>query len=100
MPLESENRRKTYSPPKLKKLTPEQANLILIGQASYGDQGARDLLEVLYPMPETPEEGRGARAYFEEEEPTPIEPTAYRLIRRALTVLQSAREDFHRFVRG
>ena len=41
MPLQSETRKKTCSPPKLNKLTPEQANLILIGHASCGDQGAK-----------------------------------------------------------
>ncbi len=30
MPLQSETRQKTYSPPKLNKLTPEQAKLLLL----------------------------------------------------------------------
>ena len=42
MPLQPELRKKTYSPPKLSKLTPDQANLTLIGHASCGDQGAKD----------------------------------------------------------
>ena len=49
MPWQSETRKKMCSPPKLNKLTPEQANLILIGYASCGDQGAKDLLDVLCP---------------------------------------------------
>ncbi len=50
MPWQSETRKKTYSPPKLSKLTPDQANLILLGHASCGDQGAKDLLDALYPL--------------------------------------------------
>jgi hypothetical protein len=51
MPLDSRTRLKTYSPPKLNKLTPEQAKLLLIGHATVGDEGAKDLLDVLYPEP-------------------------------------------------
>jgi hypothetical protein len=43
--------RKPYQPPKLQKLTPEQANLLLLGRASVGDQNATDLLELIYPEP-------------------------------------------------
>ncbi len=42
---------KTYSSPTLKRLTPEQAKLILLGHASQGDEGARELLSVLFPDP-------------------------------------------------
>lgn len=42
---------KTYSSPKLTKLTPEQAKLLLLGQAGQGGQGAKDLLEVLFSDP-------------------------------------------------
>ena len=40
---------KIYQPPNLRKLTAEQASLILIGHASVGDQGAKDLLAVIFP---------------------------------------------------
>jgi len=43
--------RKPYEPPKLQKLTPEQAKLLLIGRASVGDQDATELLELIYPEP-------------------------------------------------
>jgi hypothetical protein len=99
MPLQSVTRKKRYSPPKLNKLSPEQANLILIGHASCGDQGAKDLLDVLYPPPE-PEQNNNVRANFEDEGPAQTKHGTSRLIRRALTALQSTREDFRRFVRG
>jgi hypothetical protein len=99
MPLQSVTRKKTYSPPKLSKLTTEQANLILMGHASCGDQGARDLLDVLYPPPEA-ERNHNVPANFEDEEPAQIKPGTSGLIRRALTALQSTREDCRRFVRG
>lgn len=44
--------RKPYTPPELKKVTPEQAQLLLLRHASAGDQDAKELLELLYP--ETP----------------------------------------------
>jgi hypothetical protein len=45
----SKTPQKTYSSPTLKNLTPEQAKLLLLGHASQGDQGAKDLLDVLFP---------------------------------------------------
>jgi hypothetical protein len=36
--------RKQYQPPGLRKLTPEQAKLLLIGHASMGNEGAKELL--------------------------------------------------------
>jgi hypothetical protein len=39
---------KLYQKPTLRKLTPEQACLILIGHASVGDQGAKDLLDLIF----------------------------------------------------
>jgi hypothetical protein len=98
MPLQSETRKKTYISPRLNHLTPEQANLILIGHASCGNQGAKDLLALLYPASER--EGQRVCANSESEEPAQIKPAPYELIHRALTALQSAREDFRRFVRG
>ena len=98
MRLQSVTHKKTYSPLKLSKLTPEQARLSLVGQAGCGDQGTKDLLEVLYLPPE-PDGKRDVRPHFEEEGPAVITPTASGVIRRALTALQSTREDF-RFIRG
>jgi hypothetical protein len=43
--------RRPYSPPRLQRRTLEQAKLFLLGHAWAGDQGAKDLLEVLYPEP-------------------------------------------------
>lgn len=99
MPLQSETRKKTYGPPKLNKLTPEQAKLILIGHASCGDQGAKDLLDVLYPLP-APDRTHNVRGHFEDKDLAQITLRTSRLIRRVLTALQSTREDFRRFVRG
>ncbi len=98
MPLQPATGKKTYSPPKLNKLTPEQAKLLLIGQAGCGDQGAKDLLDVLYPAPES-DENHYVPAYFEEK-PAQITSRMSRLIGRAVTALQATRENFHRFVRG
>ncbi len=99
MPLPSETRQKTYSPPKLNKLTPEQAKLLLLGHAGCGDQGAKDLLDVLYPAAEH-DGNHDVPEYFEEEKPAQVKPRTSRLIRRAVTALESTRENFHRFVRG
>ena len=98
MSLQSEARKKTYSPPKLNK-PPEQAQLILTGHSTCGGQGATNLLGVLYPSPE-PERNHNVCANFEDEQPAQVEPETSRLMRRALTVLQSSREDFHWFARG
>jgi hypothetical protein len=49
MPLESQTCKKPYLAPRLNKLTPEQARLLLLGHATCGDQGAKDLLEMIYP---------------------------------------------------
>jgi len=38
-----------YESPAVRKLTAEQARLLLIGHASVGDQGAKDLLELIFP---------------------------------------------------
>ncbi len=46
---DSQTELKAYSSPRLNKLTPEQAKLLLIGQATQGDPGAKDLLDVLFP---------------------------------------------------
>ena len=41
----------TYSSPKLEKLTSEQAKPFLVQHANRGDQGAKDLLELLFREP-------------------------------------------------
>jgi len=99
MPLQPEPHKRTYSSPKLSKLTPDQANLTLLGHASCGDQGAKDLLAVLYPLSKA-ERNQNVYAHFEDENLVRIKPRMSRLIRRALTAFQSSRENFHRFIRG
>lgn len=47
-PFVDEEPPKVYEKPKLRKLTQEQANLILFGHASVGDPGARDLIEIIF----------------------------------------------------
>ena len=41
--------RKTYTSPKLNKLTPKEAHLLLESQAAQGDEAAKDLLDLLFP---------------------------------------------------
>lgn len=43
--------KKAYCAPQARKLEPEQANLILVGRAWDGDEGAREMLEILFPAP-------------------------------------------------
>jgi hypothetical protein len=43
--------KKEYQRPSLRRLTPEQAKLLLIGHATIGDQGAKDLMDVVFPDP-------------------------------------------------
>jgi hypothetical protein len=47
----SPGKRKPYTQPILKKLTPEQATLFLVGHAYIGNPGAKELLELLFPEP-------------------------------------------------
>jgi len=42
---------RAYQPPQLTKLTPEQAKLKLLGCLSVGEQGAKDLLDLLFAGP-------------------------------------------------
>jgi hypothetical protein len=44
--------RKPYEKPTVRKLTPEQATLVLTGHAMMGDQGARHLMDLVYPDPQ------------------------------------------------
>ena len=91
---------KTYSSPTLKSLTPEQAKLLLLGQASQGDQGAKDLLDVLFPDPNTqvmfsPSEGKRPGGVM-----TRNTSRASRLILRASMFREAVRQSFLRLVRG
>jgi len=47
---ESDNRR-VYDQPLLRKLTLDQATLFLVGHAYIGHQGAKVIMELLFPMP-------------------------------------------------
>jgi len=50
---------KKYHNPTLRKITAEQASLMLLGHATVGDQGAKDLLAIVFPMNSGPEERTG-----------------------------------------
>jgi hypothetical protein len=41
--------RKPYQPPRLRKVTSSQASLFLVGHAYIGHQGAKELLELIFP---------------------------------------------------
>jgi len=99
MRLQSDAHKKTYIPPKLNKLTQEQATLVLLGHTSCGDQGAKDLLDVLYPFREN-YGNHDVPVVSQEGKPAQIMASTSWLIHRALTAFQSTREDFWRFVRG
>ena len=43
--------RKFYEPPTLRRPTTNQAALFLVGHAYIGDQGAKEILELLFPEP-------------------------------------------------
>ena len=99
MPLDSQTSLKTYSPPKLNKLTPEQAKLLLIGHATIGDGGAKDLLEVLYP--ESPHDNSSVPQRCEKRGSVQIPFSKRpRLVRRVWDAFHSIGENFDRFVRG
>ncbi len=90
---------KTYSSPTLKSLTPEQAKLLLLGQASQGDQGAKDLLDVLFPDHSramfSPSKGKRPGGAM-----TRNTSRASRLILRASMIREAVRQSFLRLVRG
>jgi hypothetical protein len=44
-----ENGRKPYKKPTATKITPEEAKLKLLKSADKGDQGAREMLEMIFP---------------------------------------------------
>jgi hypothetical protein len=45
------SKRKSYEQPILRKLTSEQAVVFLVGHAYIGNQGAKELMEMLFPLP-------------------------------------------------
>jgi hypothetical protein len=47
----SETQKKEYQSPTIRKLTLEQAKLVLIGHATMGDQGAKELMDLVFPGP-------------------------------------------------
>ena len=99
MPLESQICKKPYSAPKLNKLTPEQARLLLIGHATCGDRGAKDLLEVIYPAFQS-EGNDDVPLDYESGESASIIPRMPSLIRRTFAALVQANVNFHRLLRS
>jgi hypothetical protein len=99
MPVEPQICKKPYTVPKLNKLTLEQANLLLIGHATCGNQGAKDLLEVIYPTFQS--EGiDDVPADVESGESASITPKMPSLIRRVLAAIGRTIDNFRRLVRG
>jgi hypothetical protein len=47
--IAKENSRKPYKKPAATKITPEEAKLKLLDSAKKGDQGAREMLQKLFP---------------------------------------------------
>jgi len=47
----SETSKKEYQAPIVRRLSSEQAKLLLLGHASIGDQGAKDLMNLVFPEP-------------------------------------------------
>ncbi len=99
MPLPAGEDRKEYFPPQLRKLTREQANLVLIGHASCGHRGATELLTVFYPSLE-PERKHNVREHPKNNDLTQTVSRTSDAVHRVLTAFQTAREDFRRLVRG
>jgi hypothetical protein len=99
MPVESQTCKKPYTAPKLNKVTLEQANLLLIGHATCGDRGAKDLLEVIYPAFQS-EGNDDASADLGNGESAFITPRMPSLIRRIFAALGRTRDNFDRLVRG
>ncbi len=81
--------------------TPEQAKLLLLGQAAQGNQRAKDLLDVRFP---DPNRLQGKVFPCLEERPGGVVtgniPRVSRLIVRARMIPESVRQRFMRFVRG
>ena len=48
-PSPAPDTRKGYEKPTMRKLTPEQAKMLFLGEAKVGNDGASEMLELLYP---------------------------------------------------
>jgi hypothetical protein len=87
---------RVYVSPSCTKLTPSQANLLLMGYALDGHAGAQELLTTLYPeinpqfFPPAPRHS-GARK--------PAGPVG-RLLRRAQGRFRRWADNYHRWLRG
>lgn len=89
---------KTYSSPKLHKLQPEQARHLLIGQAMRGNQGAKDLLAVLFA---DPNEHERVSPRMEGERPGGfVTENPSGDSRLSFHILNPVKEGFFRFIRG
>jgi len=56
---EAAKTKKPYVKPTATKITDEQAKLKLFGHATMGDQGAKDLLEIMFPeVPQRDSKGK------------------------------------------
>jgi len=90
---DSQTEPKTYSSPKLNKVTSEQAKLLLLGHATQGDQGAKDLLDVLFPdrtnTKSFPTHQGGRARRFRDQEPFESLPVIYSRIDAYWSVLTS-----------
>jgi hypothetical protein len=85
---------KPYSSPRLNELRPEQAKLILIGAVTLGYQGARDLMDVMFPDPNQYE-----RVSIRIAEERPDDQGPSRTLRSSLTeILASIKGTFYRVV--
>jgi hypothetical protein len=51
--------KKEYQRPALRRLSPEQAKLLLIGHATMENPGAKDLMQVVFPDPDVRERAAG-----------------------------------------
>jgi hypothetical protein len=74
-------------------------SFLLIGHATVGDEGAKDLLDVLYPEPPHDNYSVAPRCEKRESAQIPFSRRP-RLVRRVWAAFRSTRENFHRFVRG
>src|SRR5437868_12727016 len=98
MPVESHTSKKAYCAPRLKKLTPEQAKLLLLGQANRGDNGARDLLNVLFAAPDGLQVFFGSEGERQGGTVTEDTPRAHWLIVHISMVRKALRQGFRRLI--
>src|SRR5258708_3546888 len=108
MQLSSDTSRKTYYPPKLNRLTAEQAKLILLGHASIGHRGATAVLSFLYQAPQAVKQQelfssppRATSSGSPTRDTSRISLSVLRsLIRSVLRSREFVRESFWRAIRG